>query len=702
MGRATPLPNLRSRAMTPDLARYPHLLRPLDLGFVTLRNRVLMGSMHTGLEEAPDGFRRMAAFFAERARGGAGLIVTGGVAPNRVGAAYPNAATLETSADAAPYRQVTTAVHAEGGLIALQLLHTGRYAHHPSLVGPSPIQAPIAFLPPRELTDAEVRATVEDFARGAALAREAGFDGVEVMGSEGYLVNEFIARRTNHRTDDWGGSYENRIRLPLEIVRRTRERVGPDFLLVFRLSMLDLVEDGSTLDEVVRLAQGLAAAGVDLLNTGIGWHEARVPTIAMTVPRGAFAWVTARLRGAVDVPLVATNRINTPALAEEILARGDADLISMARPLLADPDFVRKAAEGREDEIDTCIACNQACLDHIFELRVASCLVNPRACHETEVVYTPAAVRRRVAVVGAGPAGLSAAVVAAQRGHDVTLFEAAAGIGGQLNVAVRVPGKDEFHETLRYFRTMLAKHGVTLRLGARAGVPELRAAGFDAVLVATGVRPRVATFAGADRPEVLSYLDVLTGARRAGPRVAIVGAGGIGFDVAAFLLEEGPAAEEAAGGGSGPSIERYLTRWGIDTTGRAPGGLRPEGPRVPRPPRTVWLCQRKPGKVGGRLGKTTGWIHRTELKDRGVEFLAGVHYERFAADGLHVTVAGRPRVLPADTIVICAGQEPFDELSVPLAAAGVRDVHVLGGAREPRELDAKRAILEGAQVAAGL
>ena len=673
-------------------ARYPHLLRPLDLGFTTLRNRVLMGSMHTGLEEAPNGFDRMAAYFAERARGGVGLIVTGGIAPNEAGLTYANAAKLTTGEEAARYRVVTDAVHAEGGAIALQILHTGRYGYHPKLVGPSPIQSPISPLPPKELSDAEVIETIEDFARCAALAREAGFDGVEIMGSEGYLINEFIARRTNRRTDDWGGSYETRIRFPLEIVRRTRERVGPDFIVVFRLSMLDLVEDGSTLDEVVQLAKALEQAGVSILNTGIGWHEARVPTIAMTVPRASFTWVTARLRGAVSVPLVATNRINTPAVAEAVLARGDADMVSMARPLLADPEFVRKAAEGREDEINTCIACNQACLDHIFELKVASCLVNPRACHETELVYAPAATPRRVAVVGAGPAGLSFAIVAAERGHAVTLFDAAPRIGGQLEVAVTVPGKEEFHETLRYFARMLLLRGVDVRLGHAVAAAELVAGGYDAVVLATGVLPRGVTFEGADRTNVLGYLDVLQEKRPVGERVAVIGAGGVGFDVAAYLVHgDGPA--------EGQDGARYLERWGVDPSGQAAGGLRPRGEVVPAPRRRVWLCQRKKSKVGAGLGKTTGWIHRAELKARGVAMLAGVTYERVDDDGLHITVGGRSEVLPVDHVVVCAGQDPRVELVEPLEAAGV-PLHVIGGAKEPRELDAKRAIREGAELAA--
>ncbi|MEU3479586.1 FAD-dependent oxidoreductase [Streptomyces sp. NPDC033754] len=674
---------------TPTPTPYPHLLSPLDLGFTTLPNRVIMGSMHVGLEETEHGFERMAAFYAERARGGVGLIVTGGIAPNEAGRPWDGGAKLTTAEEVAEHRLITDAVHGEGGRIAMQILHFGRYAYHPALVAPSAIQAPISPFVPNELTDAEVEQTVEDYARCAELAKEAGYDGVEVMGSEGYLINEFIAAATNRRTDRWGGSYENRVRFPLEIVRRIRERVGEDFILVYRLSMLDLVPGGSTLEEVVRLAKEIEAAGATIINTGIGWHEARIPTIATSVPRGAYTWVTKKLMGEVSVPLVTSNRINTPEVAEEILADGRADLVSLARPFLADPAFVAKASEGRADTINTCIGCNQACLDHTFNLKITSCLVNPRACHETELVLSPTRRAKRVAVVGAGPAGLACAVSAAERGHAVTLFDAAAEIGGQLNIAKRVPGKEEFDETLRYFRVQLAERGVEVRLNTPVAAGDLD--GYDEVVVATGVSPRTPAIAGVDHPSVVSYLDVLRDGAPVGERVAIIGAGGIGFDVAEFLTDGGEGASQ--------DPETYFRQWGVDTSYENRGGLR--APERTAPPRQVHLLQRKTTKVGAGLGKTTGWIHRTELKHRGVAMVAGVSYERIDDEGLHVTIDGEAQLLPVDTIVLCAGQDPRRDLYEGLVAAG-RSPHLIGGADVAAELDAKRAIDQGTRLAAEL
>ncbi|WP_432055660.1 FAD-dependent oxidoreductase [Streptomyces sp. bgisy022] len=671
------------------MSRYPHLLTPLDLGFTTLPNRVLMGSMHVGLEEAEGGFARMAEFYAARARGGVGLIVTGGIAPNDEGRPYEGGARITTEAEAEQHRVVTDAVHDAGGRIALQILHFGRYAYHQDLVAPSPLQAPISPFPPRELTDAEVERTIDDYARAARLARQAGYDGVEIMGSEGYLINEFIVTRTNRRTDRWGGSYENRTRFPVEIVRRVREAVGEDFIVIYRLSMLDLVPDGSTLDEVITLAKAVEAAGATLINTGIGWHEARIPTIATSVPRGAYTWVTQRLMGEVSVPLVTTNRINTPELAEQVLAEGHADMVSMARPMLADPDFVAKAAEGRPEAINTCIGCNQACLDHTFSGQITSCLVNPRACHETELVLSPTRRRKRVAVVGAGPAGLACAVGAAERGHHVTLFDAASEIGGQLNVARKVPGKQEFDETLRYFRTRLDELAVALRLDTHVTADDV--AGYDEVVVATGVTPRVPEIPGVDHPSVLGYLDVLRDGAPVGDRVAILGAGGIGFDVAEFLTDSGDKAHE--------DPETYFRHWGVDLDHAAAGGL--TAPDRPAPPRTVHLLQRKTTKVGAGLGKTTGWIHRTELRHRGVTMVPGVVYDRIDDAGLHLTVDGESTVLEVDTVVLCTGQEPRRDLYEELVAAG-RPVHLIGGADVAAELDAKRAIKQGTEVAAAL
>jgi 2,4-dienoyl-CoA reductase (NADPH2) len=673
------------------MTRYPNLLNPLDLGFTTLPNRVLMGSMHVGLEEAPNGFERMAEFYATRARGGVGLIVTGGIAPNELGRPWDGGAKLTTEAEAEEHAGITAAVHAEGGKIAMQILHFGRYAYHEGLVAPSAIKAPISPFVPRALTDDEVEQTIEDFVRAAELAKLAGYDGVEVMGSEGYLINEFIAAPTNQREDRWGGAYENRIRFPVEIVRRIRERVGADFIIIYRLSMLDLVPGGSTLEEVVHLAKEIEAAGATIINTGIGWHEARIPTIATSVPRGAYTFVTKKVMGQVSVPLVTTNRINTPEIAEQLLADGAADMVSLARPLLADPDFVNKAKAERSDAINTCIGCNQACLDHTFNLQITSCLVNPRACHETELVLAPTRTKKRVAVVGAGPAGLAFAVSAAERGHDVTLIDAASEIGGQLNVARKVPGKEEFDETLRYFRTQLELHGVDVKLNTRATAEGLASEAYDEVVVATGVSPRTPEIPGVDHPSVVGYLDVLRDNAPVGERVAIIGAGGIGFDVAEYLTDSGDKAS------LDPAT--YFRQWGVDMDYKDRGGL--TAPDRPVPPRAVHLLQRKTSKVGQGLGKTTGWIHRTELRHRGVTMVAGASYDLIDDAGLHITVDGQSTVIPVDTVVLCSGQDPRRDLYEELLAAG-HSAHLIGGADVAAELDAKRAIKQGTELAAAL
>ena len=672
------------------MSAYPHLLAPLDLGFVTLKNRVLMGSMHTGLEEAPEAFERMAAFFAERAKGGVGLIVTGGFAPNLCGRAHLGASQLSFPWQVAKHRLITDAVHREGGRICLQILHSGRYAYHPLAVAPSRLKAPISPFRPRALTRWGIKKTIADYARSARLAQKAGYDGVEVMGSEGYLINQFIAPRTNKRDDEWGGSFENRIRFAVEIVRRTREAVGTNFIIIFRLSMLDLVEDGSTWEEVVALGKAIEAAGASIINTGIGWHEARIPTIATMVPRAAFTWVTRRMKGEVKIPLITTNRINMPETAEDVLARGDADMVSMARPFLADPDFVNKAAAGRSAEINTCIACNQACLDHIFERKACSCLVNPRACRETEIVLNPAVRRLRLAVVGAGPAGLACAVTAAERGHEVTLFEAAESIGGQFNLARRIPGKEEFAETLRYFARRLETSGVEQRLGARVDAPMLLAGGYDRIVLATGVVPRVPAIQGSDHDKVAAYVEIVSGRRQAGRRVAILGAGGIGFDVAELLSH----VDDQRG-----ELVHFQHEWGIDTTYHERGGVC--APEEPTSPREIWLLQRKTDRIGASLAKTTGWIRRRLLKRRGVKMLAGVSYEKIDVAGLHLRVGDDIRVLDVDTIVLCTGQEPQRELLAELQAGGAK-VDLIGGADVAAELDAKRAIEQGTRLAAGL
>ncbi|MCQ2993866.1 NADPH-dependent 2,4-dienoyl-CoA reductase [Pseudomonas syringae] len=675
-------------------AHYPHLLAPLDLGFTTLRNRTLMGSMHTGLEEKPGGFERMAAYFAERATGGVGLMVTGGIAPNEEGGVYTGAAKLTTVEEAEQHRVVTQAVHAAGGKICLQILHAGRYAYSKNQVAPSAIQAPINPFKPRELDEAGIEKQIADFVTCSTLAQSAGYDGVEVMGSEGYFINQFLAAHTNHRTDRWGGSYENRMRLPVEIVRRVREAVGAEFIIIFRLSMLDLVEGGSTWEEIVQLAQAIEKAGATIINTGIGWHEARIPTIATKVPRAAFSKVTAKLRGSVGIPLITTNRINTPEIAEQILSEGDADMVSMARPFLADPEFVNKAAAGRADEINTCIGCNQACLDHTFGGKLTSCLVNPRACHETELNYIPTRQSKKIAVIGAGPAGLAASTVAAERGHHVTLFDSAAEIGGQFNIAKRVPGKEEFYETLRYFARKLQTTGVEVRLNTRVAVEDLLGAGFDEVILATGIAPRMPAIPGIDHPKVLSYLDVILQRKPVGQSVAVIGAGGIGFDVSEFLVHQGIST----------SLDRtaFWKEWGIDTALEARGGVAGIKPELHAPARQVYLLQRKASKVGDGLGKTTGWIHRTGLKNKQVQMLNSVEYLRIDDAGLHIRIGeGEEKVLPVDNIVICAGQDPLRELYDGLVEAG-QSVHLIGGADVAAELDAKRAIDQGSRLAAGL
>jgi 2,4-dienoyl-CoA reductase (NADPH2) len=670
---------------------YPHLFSPLDLGFATLPNRVLMGSMHTGLEDHARDFSKLAAFFAERAHAGVGLMVTGGIAPSIEGWLKPFAGRLSMPWHVARHRKVTHAVHAEGGRICMQILHAGRYAYHPLSVAPSAIKSPITPFKPRALSSRGVERTIADFVDCAKLAQDAGYDGVEVMGSEGYLLNQFLAERTNGREDAWGGSVENRQRFPVEIVRRMREKVGREFIVIYRLSMLDLVEGGQSWDEIVALAKKVEAAGATIINTGIGWHEARVPTIVTSVPRAAFAWVTRRLKGEVRIPLIATNRINMPALAESILAGGDADMVSMARPLLADAEWVAKARGNRADTINTCIACNQACLDHVFENRRATCMVNPRACNETELTIRPAARKKRIAVIGAGPAGLACATTLAERGHAVALFEQAQEIGGQFNMAKRIPGKEEFHETLRYFSMRIRDLGVELRLGTRATASVLREGRFDDVVIACGVTPRAAEIPGIDHPSVMSYVELFLGSRVAGKRVAIVGAGGIGFDVAEFLVQSAPSPTT--------DVARWLHEWGIDTTLATRGGLAQAAPEPAA--REVWLLQRSPGRPGRKLNKTTGWVHRATLKAKGVAMLGGVSYEHIDDAGLHILVDGKQQLLPADSIVICVGQEPNRALHIELSQNGSTP-HLIGGADVAAELDAKRAIDQGTRLAAVL
>ena len=673
--------------------KYPHLFAPLDLGFTTLKNRVLMGSMHTGLEDG-NKHNRLAAYFAERARGGVGLIITGGYAPNRAGWVKPFAGKLTTSGEAAKHREVTRAVHAEDGKIALQILHAGRYAYHPFSVAPSRIRSPITPFTPRALSSSGVEKQIQDFVRCAQLARDAGYDGVEIMGSEGYFINEFLVAHTNQRTDRWGGDYSQRMRLPVEITERSREAVGTDFIIIYRLSMIDLIPQGNSWQETVTLAKAIEGAGANIINTGIGWHEARVPTIATSVPRGAFAWVTKKMKREVSIPLVTSNRINLPATAEQILAEGCADIVSLARPLLADAEFVRKARDGRADEINVCIACNQACLDHTFANKTSSCLVNPRACHETELNYVATKSRRHYVVVGSGPAGISAALVLAERGHDVDLYEAQAQIGGQLNMAKVIPGKEEFHEMLRYFNRQIELKGVRVHLNKRIEAGELLASGCEGVIIATGVTPRDPLIEGQEHTKVLSYVDVLRKQAAVGKSVAIIGAGGIGFDVAEFLVQDDHS----------PTLhlDDWLTEWGIVDPAEARGGLAPGRPQPPI--REVTLLQRKAGKPGASLGKTTGWIHRATLKMKNVRMIADVNYERIGDEGLLITYGKNhehPAWLDVDNIVICAGQTPLQELQEPLQAAGLSS-YVIGGAEVATELDAKRAIDQGSRLAARL
>ncbi|MEN8776340.1 MAG: NADPH-dependent 2,4-dienoyl-CoA reductase [Polaribacter sp.] len=675
------------------MSKYPHIFQPLDLGFTTLKNRILMGSMHTGLEEEKNGIDRIAAYYAERAKGGVGLIVTGGIAPNIQGWTGPFAARMSTKKHAKHHQKITKAVHEAGGKICMQILHAGRYGYHPFNVAPSKIKAPINRFTPFKLKESGIQRTIKDFVRSAKLSKIAGYDGVEIMGSEGYLINQFIAKRTNKRTDKWGGDYENRMRFPMELVKQTRKAVGDKFIIIYRLSMLDLVEQGSSWEEIVQLAKAIEKAGATIINTGIGWHEARIPTISTSVPRAAFTWVTKKMKAEINIPLITSNRINMPETAEKVLAEGDADIVSMARPFLADPEWVHKAKEERADEINTCIGCNQACLDHVFQQKVASCLVNPRACHETELSYSQTRNRKKIAVVGAGPAGLAAATIAAQRGHQVTLFDVASEIGGQFNMAKQIPGKEEFYETIRYFNKQIEIHKVTLKLNKKVSVADLENSDFDAIVIATGIKPRVLNIEGFNHPKVLSYIDVLKHKKSVGKRVAVIGAGGIGFDVSEYLSHEGESTSK--------NIDAWLQEWGIDKTLKARAGIEGVKPNLHHSPREIYMFKRSAGKFGGNLGKTTGWIHRSTLKKKKVQFIGEVSYQKIDDQGLHYTQNNEAKVLEVDNVVICAGQIPFKELHQPLLDLG-KNVHVIGGADFASELDAKRAINQGARLAAKL
>ncbi|WP_368384639.1 FAD-dependent oxidoreductase [Polaribacter sp. R2A056_3_33] len=675
------------------MMKYKHIFEPLDLGFTTLKNRILMGSMHTGLEEERNGLERIAAYYAERARGGVGLIVTGGISPNIQGWTAPLSARMSTKKHAKKHQKITTAVHKEGGKICMQILHSGRYGYHPFNVAPSKIKSPITPFKPFKLTQSGINRTIRDFVNSAKLSKEAGYDGVEIMGSEGYLINQFIVKRTNKRTDEYGGSYENRMRLPIELVKQTREAVGVEFIIIYRLSMLDLVENGSSWEEVVLLGKEIEKAGATIINTGIGWHEARIPTISTSVPRAAFTWVTKRMKEELSIPLITSNRINMPATAEKILAEGDADMISMARPFLADPEWVNKAAEEKVDEINTCIGCNQACLDHVFQQKVASCLVNPRACHETELNYYETVLKKKIAVVGAGPAGLAAATIAAERGHFVTLFDADKEIGGQFNIAKQIPGKEEFYETLRYFNKQIELHNVTVKLNTKVSVEDLKSSEFEEIIIATGIKPRALKIEGINHPKVLSYIDVLKFKKPVGKRVAVIGAGGIGFDVSEYLTHEGES--------TSLNIDAWLKEWGIDKNLEARAGIENVKPVFEPSPREVFMFKRSKGKFGGNLGKTTGWIHRSTLKKKKVQFIGEVSYTKIDDEGLHYVQNEKAKILKVDHIVICAGQVPFKELYQPLLDAG-KKVHVIGGADFASELDAKRAINQGARLAADL
>lgn len=668
---------------------YQKLLQPLDLGFTQLKNRVIMGSMHTGLEEEKQGFSKLAAFYAERAKGGVGLIITGGISPNFRGNLVPFGSQLSFWWQIGKHKLVTEAVHRYDAKICLQLLHAGRYGYHPFSVAPSNIKSPITPFKPSQMSSRQVNSTIKDFAHSAKLAKKAGYDGVEVMGSEGYLINQFICARTNQRTDEWGGSFENRCRFAVETIKAVKAACGDDFIIIYRLSMLDLVEDGNSYDEVVSLAKKIEAAGATLINTGIGWHEARIPTIGTMVPRAAFSWITSRVKAELTIPVIATNRINDPQIAEDILANGQADMVCMARPFLADPDFVNKAAADQAEQINTCIACNQACLDHVFQNKRASCLVNPRACYETELNFSAATTRKKIAVVGAGPAGLAFSVYAAQRGHEVHLFDKSHQIGGQFNYAKQIPGKEEFYETLRYFGRMLELHAVKLFLNSEQTADSLKAAGFDEVVLATGIVPRDIGLKGSEHAKVLSYLDVLRDHKAVGKTVAIVGAGGIGFDVAEYLTEPHSLTLQP---------EAWLKDWGIDKNYQSRGALLPD--ELPPPAeRKVYLLQRKTSKVGAGLGKTTGWVHRASLKKKGVEMIAGVNYLNVDDNGLWIEIAGEERCLNVDNVIICAGQEPFRALVAGLEQHGIKP-HLIGGADVAAELDAKRAIRQGAELAA--
>ena len=667
---------------------YPHLLEPLDLGFTTLKNRTLMGSMHLGLEEEKGGFEKLAAFYAERAKGGVALIVTGGIAPNIAGWVTPFAGRMSSSRHAKKHRVITEAVHKEGGKICMQILHSGRYGYHPLAVSASGVKSPITPFKPRALSSKGVLSTIKDYVECANYAKSAGYDGVEIMGSEGYLINQFFCERTNQRDDEWGGSLENRARLAIEIVKQTRQKVGTDFIIIYRLSMLDLVEGGAQWEEVVYLAKEIEKAGATLINTGIGWHEARIPTITTSVPRAAFTWITQRMKAEVKLPLITTNRINTPEIAESVLAQGQADMVSMARPFLADPDFVAKAMRNESDQINTCIACNQACLDHAFEQKRASCLVNPQACYETELIFKSVVAPKKLAVVGAGPAGLAFSTYAAARGHEVHLFEQSNEIGGQFNYAKQVPGKEEFYETLRYYNKRIEVTGVKLHLNTRVDANMLKQQGFEEVVMATGIKPRGLTIPGSDHPKVLSYIDVLRDHKPVGAKVAVIGAGGIGFDVSEYLVEQ----EELT-----THLDKWLAHWGVDKTYKAAGALMEK--ELHKPPREVYLLQRKTTKVGKGLGKTTGWVHRKSLINHKVQMMNGLSYEKIDDLGLHITIGGKSKVLDVDNIIVCAGQEPLRELEASLLEAGMQ-VHIIGGADVASELDAKRAIRQGAELAA--